>query len=121
MAILETLVDAPANPQRRIRIRPALTATVADLENWLAIAAPGDAFAYYKGFLALDRSVGSRLGEHDRRELGRVADAMMTLARSGHVHLAQRRNDRDNFTYIAVASRSIRRRAARVSPSETAS
>lgn len=122
MAILETIVDAPANPQRRrVGARPALTATVADLENWLAVAGPGDALTYHRGFLAMDRSVGSRFGERDRKELCRVADAMMTLARSGHVHLNQRRNDRDDFTYLAVASRAIRQYPARTPPSEAAS
>jgi len=110
MAPLDIDHNALADPKRRrIRTRPTLKATVADLENWLAVAAPGDAFAYYNGFLAMDRAVGSRLGEDNRKELGRVADAAMTLARSGNVHLVQRRNCSDDYTYIAIASRSIRR------------
>lgn len=89
-------------PQRR------LLATGADLKNWLAVARPGDALEYHRGFLALDRSVGSRLGEDDRKELCRVADAVMTLARSGHVHLVQCRRGQCDFTYIAIAIHSIR-------------
>lgn len=105
-----------------VRVKPPtrLLATVAELKNWLAVAAPGDAFAYYKGYLALDRSIGSRLGERDRKELCRVADDVMRLARSGHVHPVQRRNGPGDFTYIAVASRSIRQLPARMSPSEAA-
>lgn len=122
MAILDTVVDAPADPQRRrMRARPTPSVTIADLENWLAIAAPGDALAYYRGRLAMDRSVGSRLGENDRKELGRVADAMMILAQSGHVHLVQRRHGLDDYTYIAIASRSIRRSPAHTPMSEVTS
>jgi hypothetical protein len=105
-----------------VRVRPPtrLLTTVADLENWLAVATPGDSFAYYKGYLAMDRGVGSRLGERDRKELCRVADAVMVLAQSGHVHPVQRRNGPGDFTYIAIASSSIRRSPARTPVSETA-
>ena len=93
----------------------------ADLRAWLAVAAPGDALAYYRGRLVMDRSIGSRLGEVDRKELGRVADAAMILARSGHVRLVQRRHGPDDYTYIAIASPSIGRSPARTPMSEAAS
>jgi hypothetical protein len=121
MAPLNIVLNAPADPQRRrMRARPILKATIADLENWLAIATPGDALSYHRGFLAMDRGVGSRLDEHDRNELGRVADAAMILARSGHVHLVQRRHGLDDYTYFAIASRSIRRSPAHTPMSEAA-
>lgn len=106
-----------------VRVRPPtrLLATMAELQSWLAVAQPGDALEYHRGFLAMDRSVGSRLGERDRKELCRVADAVMALAQSGHVHPIQRRNGPGDFTYIAVASCSIRRSLARTPMSEAAS
>ena len=122
MVPLDIVHNASADPQRRrIRTRPALNATDADLENWLAVAAPGDALVYYRGFLAMDRGVGSRLGEDERRELCRVAGSAMTLVRSGHVHLVQRRHGPDDYTYIAVASRSIWRGPGRKQMLEAAS
>jgi hypothetical protein len=82
---------------------------MADLETWLAVAAPGDAFAYHDGFLCMDRVAGSRLLEGDRKELCRVADAVMSLAQSGHVHPVQRRHGQGDYTYIAIASRWVHR------------
>lgn len=106
-----------------VRVRPPtrLLATMAELQSWLAVAQPGDSFDYHRGFLAMDRSIGSRLGERDRKEVCRVADAVLSLARSGHVRPVQRRNGPGDFMYIAVASRSIRRSLARTPMSEAAS
>jgi hypothetical protein len=124
MAARDALIvgTASADPQRRMaRPRPTLKVTIADLENWLAVAAPGDALEYHRGFLAMDRSVGRPLGDDDGKELNRVADAAMALAQSGLVHLVQRRHGSCDYTYIAIASRSIRRSPDRQALPETAS
>ena len=109
-------------PKRR-RDRPSLVlkATLADLDNWFGVATAGDGFEYHRGILAMDRGVGSRLGEDDRKELGRVADAAMILAKSGRAHLVQRRRGPDDYTYIALAGTSPRRIPGRKQMRETAS
>jgi hypothetical protein len=105
----------------RTRPRQTLTATIADLQKWLATAPPGDAFVYHAGFLCMDRVAGSRLVEHHRRELGRVADAAMRLAETGQVHLVQRRHGAGDYTYIAIVSSSPRLSSGRNQMLETAS
>ena len=103
MAPLDNVLNASADPQRRrMRIRPTLKATIADLENWFAAAAPGDALEYHRGFLAMDRSVGSRLGEDDRKELDRVANSLFALAGSSRGHLLQRRHGDGDYSYLFV-------------------
>ena len=62
----------------------------------------------------MDRGPGSRFGEEAGDELDRVATALMTMAEAGHVHLVQRRNGPNDYTYIAVMSRAGARRRASI-------
>lgn len=81
---------------------------------WLGQAHPGDALIYHRGVLALDASISSQTPKSDaRRELARVARRAWWAASQGLVHLVQRRNGVDDFSYIAIA----RPRTAEVSAS----
>jgi hypothetical protein len=71
---------------------------------WIAQASPGDTLEYHRGFLALDASIDGQTPESDaRRELARVARIAWRAAEQGLVHLVQRRNGPDDFTYLAIA------------------
>ena len=71
---------------------------------WLGQAHPGDALVYHRGLLALDASPhGQTFKGQDRKELCRVARRAWWAASQGFVHLIQRRNGPDDFTYIAIA------------------
>jgi hypothetical protein len=71
---------------------------------WLGQAHPGDALVYHRGVLALDASINSQTPSSDaRRELARVARRAWWAAEQGLIHLLQRRNGPDDFTYLAIA------------------
>ena len=71
---------------------------------WLGQAHPGDALVYHRGVLALDASINSQTpGSDARRELGRVGRRAWWAANQGLIHLVQRRNGADDFSYIAIA------------------
>lgn len=71
---------------------------------WLGQASAGDAFEYHRGSLAMDvGSDGSKLGSQERRELCCIARRARWAAERGLVHLLQRRNGPDDFTYLVVA------------------
>ena len=71
---------------------------------WLGQAHPGDALIYHRGLLALDASISSQTPKSDaRRELARVARRAWWAASQGLIHLLQRRNGPDDFTYLAIA------------------
>jgi hypothetical protein len=90
--------------------------TEIDLAAWIGQAAPGDILEYHRGFLALDTfSLGSPLGDRDRKELSRVASRAMWAAEQGLVHLVQRRNGPDDFSYLAIARPKPKRAAASLS------
>ena len=81
---------------------------------WLGQVHPGDALVYHRGLLALDASISSQTPDSDaRRELCRVARRAWWAAEQGLIHLLQRRNGPDDFTYLAIA----RPRTAEVSAS----
>lgn len=81
---------------------------------WIAQASPGDSLEYHRGLLALDANIDSQTPASDaRRELARVARIAWRAAEKGLVHLVQRRNGPDDFSYIAVA----RQRTAKVTAS----
>ena len=69
---------------------------------WRNHAQPGDRLVYHQGHLGADRAEGSALSEALRRELGRIADRAMALARSGHLQLVQERRGADVTAYLAV-------------------
>ena len=82
----------------------SLILTEIELCGWLGQAAPGDSIEYHRGFLALDRCrIGGRLREQDATELSRVADRAWLAAEGRLVHLVQRRNGQDDYSYLLVA------------------
>jgi hypothetical protein len=72
------------------------------LRTWLGQANAGDVLEYHRGYLAMDRVAGSRLGEEARRELDRVANKLFALASSSHGHLLQRRHGDGDYSYLFV-------------------
>src|SRR5215475_4371911 len=70
---------------------------------WVAQASAGDKLEYHRGLLALDASEWSRdFAGHRRRELNRLAHRALWAANQGLVHLVQRRNGPDDFSYFAI-------------------
>jgi hypothetical protein len=67
---------------------------------WINQAMPGDVLEYHRGFLAFDVS---RLCEPDRAELLKLAHRAMRGIELGLVHLVQRRNGPNDFSYLAIA------------------
>ena len=65
---------------------PSVGIAIGKVDEWLVQAKPGDRLEYHRGYLAMDRGVGSRLGEEAGRELDRVATALMAMAEAGDVH-----------------------------------
>ena len=71
---------------------------------WVAQAAPGDVLEYHRGFLGVDRAAYCQPSSAaDRAELSRMSNRALQLAERGLVHLVQRRIDRDQFSYLAIA------------------
>src|SRR5690606_23846084 len=85
--------------------------TMESLHSWLEGTTAGDVLAYHRGFVALDRGTGSRLGEEAGRELDRVAAAVLAMAHAGQVHLVQRRHGPCDYTYMVVAAYGVSGRA----------
>lgn len=89
----------------------------ADLILWLMRAAPGDRFAYWRGYLARDTwPLLERLPEVERRRLASVASLAWNLADRGWVHLVQQRHGESDFSYLAIARPRPRRESALVIP-----
>lgn len=83
---------------------------------WIAQAGPGAALVYHRGVLALDASIDNQTPKSDaRRELARVAHIAWRAAEKGLVHLVQRRNGPDDFTYLAIARQRTDKVAASLS------
>lgn len=71
---------------------------------WLGQAYPNEPLIYHRGLLAMDASHDSEAPKTDaRRELARVARRARWAAEQGLVHLVQRRNGPDDYSYIAIA------------------
>lgn len=71
---------------------------------WLGQAHPGNALVYHRGLLAMDAGIDGQTPKSDvRRELARVARRARWAAEQRLVHLVQRRNGPDDFTYLAIA------------------
>ena len=84
--------------------RPNTGLSEMDLCGWIGQACPGDFLEYHRGFLALDIvPVASRLAPEARRELAAMARRALWAAEQELVHLVQRRNGPDDFSYLAVA------------------
>lgn len=87
---------------RRSVARPAINETA--FCAWVAQAAPGDRLQYHYGSLAMDAcSHGQTANSDAGRELARVARRARWAAEQGLVHLVQRRNGPDYFSYVAIA------------------
>src|SRR5699024_7273855 len=84
------------------RSRAALTEI--ELCGWIGQALPGDVLEYHRGFLALDVTpIALHIPSAVRQELARVAERAMRACEQGLVHLVQRRNGADDFSYLAIA------------------
>ena len=71
---------------------------------WIGQALPGDVLEYHRGFLALDVTpIALHHPPKVREELARVAQRAMRACEQGLVHLVQRRNGKDDFSYLAIA------------------
>ena len=93
-------ISLPSPPELPPR---SLAISTDALDKWLDQAAPGKRIEYHRGALAIDREPrSSSLAEHHRRELIRIADRAMALAKEGRVLLLQERRGKDNFSYMAV-------------------
>jgi hypothetical protein len=73
----------------------------ADFCTWVGRSSPGDTLEYHRGFLAVQIGIG--------RAAGAEQDALRMLARRAAwaaerrlVHLVQRRNGPDDFSYLAI-------------------
>src|SRR5262245_52398277 len=92
--------------------------TTAHVRAWLRDANPGEAIAYYRGFLALGTDErGRSLGKVERHELLQAAQCLWQAAQHGLVHLVQRRHGPGDFTYLAVL-RGAHHFAPRAGPNE---
>jgi hypothetical protein len=75
---------------------------LASFNRWLLRALPGQQLEYHRGLLVRDRSPASELAEDQRRIVAKIADAALTAAEDGLVHLVQRRNGEFDFSYLAI-------------------
>jgi hypothetical protein len=76
--------------------------SVAEFRGWLARAESCSWFIYHRGVLIWDRSPASALSDDHRRALAKIADAALSAAADGLVHLVQRRNGPFDFSYVAI-------------------
>ena len=80
--------------------------TEARLCTWLGEVSPGAIIEYHRGALVFDTApVATRLSEHDRAELKRVARRAAWAREQGLVHLVQKRHGTDNYSYLMVRAR----------------
>ena len=96
---MDTFNPAPT-PAPKIQLRLAEINFCA----WLGQASPDDRLEYHRGFLALDASPHcATLPDQERLELGRLARRAWWAAERQLVHLVQRRNAPNDFSYLAIA------------------
>lgn len=75
-----------------------------DFCTWLARAKAGDVLVYHRGVLACDTNhAASTLAAGQRIELAHLARSARWAADEGIIHLLQRREGPDQFSYLAVA------------------
>jgi hypothetical protein len=102
---LERALHQGADPEATSVIKPSrvhLLVDESELLSWLSTANAGDVLEYHRGYLAMDRVPGSRLGEEARQELDRIANKLFALASSSRGHLLQRRHGNGDYTYLFV-------------------
>lgn len=88
----------------RVATTPAPRLDEIALCAWVAHAEPGDALAYHRGLLAIDRGPsGQPFLSPEARAIAKTGNMAMKLAERGFVHLVQRRLAPDQFLYIAIA------------------
>jgi hypothetical protein len=110
MTTVDAFVHAPEPKSATVSSPARLPLTLADLERFLSTAKAGDNIVYHRGYLAMDRGSGSRLGDDAGEELDHIATALMVMAEAGRVHLVQRRHGPYDYTYLAVMARGARTR-----------
>jgi hypothetical protein len=77
-----------------------------EVGRWVREAYPGQSIQYFQGFLALGMDAHGRpLLEAERQATARVASRLWRAAQHDLVHLVQRRQGPNNWSYIAVARR----------------
>ena len=75
-----------------------------ELCAWVAQAEPGASLAYWRGYLALDRTPFGRFADMpERAALALVGARAHDLAERGLVHLVQHRHGPEDYSYFAVA------------------
>jgi hypothetical protein len=85
-------------------IRSARRLSEIEFCAWIGAAAPGEMIQYHRGFLAVDIiAVISKLPEPKRAALKKLAARAYWAAEERLVHLVQRRNGPDDFSYLAIA------------------
>lgn len=84
--------------------KETLVVSADELEDFTAMAAPGDTCVYHRGHLSIEIDQdASCLEREDRRRLTKLAGRAYALARTGHLLLVQRREG-DVFAYRATRS-----------------
>jgi hypothetical protein len=90
--------------QNAQRSRHAALPAAALFRAWVARAKPGERLEYHRGFLALDRIMGtSSLKKAECLKLTVVADHALALADGGKLYLLQERHSNGDYSYWAVA------------------
>lgn len=86
---------------------PTVAPTEANLCDWIASAAAGNAIQYHEGLLLRDRSeVASEFPTKERARIHAVARRAWIACELGLVHLFSQRIDEDRYRYLAVRSAS---------------
>lgn len=89
------------------------TLTDIDFLAWIAMAEPGAALEYHRGFLCVDcAELVTKLEAGDRKRLLTLSDVAARAERAGLVHLVQRRIATDLFAYLAIARPRPRHKAS---------
>lgn len=86
---------------------PTAAPTEANLCDWIASAAAGNAIQYHEGLLLRDRSeVASDFPVKERARIHAVARRAWIACELGLVHLFSQRVEDDHYRYLAVRSAS---------------
>ena len=111
-AAQETPVPAPTTM--------ALIIDVAGFEGWLRAAHPGSRITLHRGHLCVDRALRPDAPNDADSEacaaLNRLADRAMRAAEQGLVHLVQQRHGPEDFSYLAIRTRTPAKRRREAFP-----
>lgn len=73
---------------------------VADVRSWLYNAEPGENITYFRGVLS--RATGENGSPDVIRHLKAVAEELWDAGRAGYVHLVQKKNGLNDYSYMAI-------------------